>query len=468
MIALSEEYNKDIELHNHYNAKGNIYLEMRQYKKALDYYQKVYTFCKKQDQEKFIPMIRTSMLNIAKVYSNLGDYELAHQYYMEIIEEINLNPSTEGFANIHRSVALNYERQEKISEAIQWIRKSLHLADMYNHKRLGNVMLVDLCDFLIQNKEYQEAKKIYDKVDENFKQWNKNFYLGKIYAGLNTMDKAEIEFVKSIANSNDIKITKEAIWELSEIYLTKDMFKKAIDYKDRYYKITDSLTIQSNKVIISNNEAAYKLVEEELTSSKLKTENELLQATNRQQKYVVIGAIVLSLIGICCMFLLFKNIKTNREVKILKEKEKKLLEDKVRLRENELNTLAMTITDRQKMLTDINRDIKNVNGSLETLGILRHKLRKLESSGDHISMITERIESQYPNAVFNLKERHDWLSDTEIKYCLLTKLNLSLKETANILGVTANTVKTSRSRIKKKMEIPNGISFKGYLEEILV
>jgi DNA-binding CsgD family transcriptional regulator len=69
--------------------------------------------------------------------------------------------------------------------------------------------------------------------------------------------------------------------------------------------------------------------------------------------------------------------------------------------------------------------------------------------------MTNKLMDKYPN-----------LSDTQIRYCLLTKLNLSIKETASILNVTPDTVKVARSRLKKKLGIPPEISIKMFLDQL--
>ena len=466
-IDLAKEDNNELELYSHYLAKGNIYLEMRQFNNALDWYQKVYSYSKKKDHEKFIRMAKVSMLNIARVYSNLGEYNLADTYYKDIIDKYDFDTTNAGFANIYRSIALNYQREGKMSDAISWVEKAMNITKKYDHRRLHNVLLVDLCDFLLQEEKFIEAKKAYDQVDTGFTQWNKDFYLGKIFVGLRKIDEAQIQFLKAFNTTEDPIVKKEASFELSELYLERKNIEKGISFREYYYSISDSLDKIKNRDIIQNNETLYKLVEEELTTKKLKAENDLLQVQNRQQRYFVLGLIIVAMIGTFSIILLIRNIKSKKSINLLKEQEKILLKEKVRLRENELNTLAIALSERQNVLSEINSDIGNINNSEDVFNQLQKKIKDLVSSGTHLSMITDRIESQYPNAVLKLKAKCSELSDTEIKYCLLTKLNLSLKETANILGVTANTVKTSRSRIKKKMEISPNISLKKYLEDVL-
>ncbi|WP_458627802.1 helix-turn-helix transcriptional regulator [Winogradskyella sp. PC D3.3] len=83
-----------------------------------------------------------------------------------------------------------------------------------------------------------------------------------------------------------------------------------------------------------------------------------------------------------------------------------------------------------------------------------------------MSIITKRIESEYPTMSAKLLNKYPNLSDTQIRYCLLTKMNLSIKETATILNVTPDTVKVARSRLKKRLDIPSEMSIKMFLDKL--
>jgi DNA-binding CsgD family transcriptional regulator len=50
-----------------------------------------------------------------------------------------------------------------------------------------------------------------------------------------------------------------------------------------------------------------------------------------------------------------------------------------------------------------------------------------------------------------------------LKICALTKLNLSLKEIASILGISPESVKVARSRIKKKLNLTQDEDFINFL-----
>ena len=61
-----------------------------------------------------------------------------------------------------------------------------------------------------------------------------------------------------------------------------------------------------------------------------------------------------------------------------------------------------------------------------------------------------------------LKEKHPDLSANDLKICALTRLNLNIKESATILGITPESVKTARYRLRKKLNLEQNEELLGY------
>ena len=51
----------------------------------------------------------------------------------------------------------------------------------------------------------------------------------------------------------------------------------------------------------------------------------------------------------------------------------------------------------------------------------------------------------------DLKQAFPEVSNAELKLCALLRLNMNLKESAKILGIAVDSVKTARYRLRKKL-----------------
>lgn len=71
---------------------------------------------------------------------------------------------------------------------------------------------------------------------------------------------------------------------------------------------------------------------------------------------------------------------------------------------------------------------------------------------DRLQQIVKQFESVYPDAFKELKAAYPDLTDTEQKIVLLSFLGFRIKEEADLLGLSENTVRQYRSNANKKAE----------------
>ena len=58
------------------------------------------------------------------------------------------------------------------------------------------------------------------------------------------------------------------------------------------------------------------------------------------------------------------------------------------------------------------------------------------------------------------------LTKTEREVCALLRLNLSIKEISSIRNATTDSVKASRYRIRKKLEVPSGVELEHFIQSL--
>ena len=153
------------------------------------------------------------------------------------------------------------------------------------------------------------------------------------------------------------------------------------------------------------------------------------------------------------------NFIENYKAKINSESHiNELLKDKIDFKNRELasNTLFMAKqnTEILKIIAKLETSIKLcvskkqkdiINNSIDQL-----KYNVNNNIWDDFKMRFERI---HPNFIKNLREKIEILSPTEQKLSILLRLNLSSKEIADILSIQIDSVKTARSRLRKKFNI---------------
>jgi len=164
--------------------------------------------------------------------------------------------------------------------------------------------------------------------------------------------------------------------------------------------------------------------------------------------------------------------------KIISEKEKAMLilenqrmETENQRMEAEKQRIADELLNAQKALEDHTKSMGEKNDLLEQfktdidrLKIL--KSRELEDKRieqlEHLNKTTilteedwgkfkELFEQVHKGFIIRLRERLPDLTQAEVRLICLTKLALGTKQMANILGVSSDTVKKTRHRLRKKL-----------------
>jgi len=104
---------------------------------------------------------------------------------------------------------------------------------------------------------------------------------------------------------------------------------------------------------------------------------------------------------------------------------------------------------------------------------LGKELQKLENIVDYSFNLDEDWEEfqhyfeEVHSGFFDaLKTEYPALTPNELRLAALAKLNLSIKETATIMGITPNSVKTARYRLRKKLKMETEENLTEFMMEI--
>lgn len=71
----------------------------------------------------------------------------------------------------------------------------------------------------------------------------------------------------------------------------------------------------------------------------------------------------------------------------------------------------------------------------------------------------------HPGFIPQLKEETPSLTDRELRLCALIKLNFPSHQIATLFGISLNSIKVARHRLRKKLKIEEGKSFQEFFEE---
>jgi septal ring factor EnvC (AmiA/AmiB activator) len=147
------------------------------------------------------------------------------------------------------------------------------------------------------------------------------------------------------------------------------------------------------------------------------------------------------------------------------------LEAEIGYMDKELANLTMNIIQRGEALGKIK---DGINKSME--GLKDHELktnfkqltriiRSAEQTNEDWEKFNIHFNHANENFFLRLKKEHPELTQKELQLCAFIRMNLSSKEIAQLMHVTAKAVEVSRYRLRKKLKIDPEINLYDYLLE---
>ncbi len=234
-----------------------------------------------------------------------------------------------------------------------------------------------------------------------------------------------------------------------EIYGVKSLNSEVI------FEINDKYRIQKEK--------EKGLIKEQLI--------ELLKKDQRlgQLKTILLIVTILSLITIG--YFVIKNIKQKhleekQKIQTLRDVERKDAERVLALKNKELTSSALQLIEKEEFIKKLKENVHTTTSSNSNIKVINQMIKSVESStSNKWEEFEARFTSINQNFYKNLKNRFPGLSQKDLKVCALIKLNFSSKDMASLLGISVESVHTSRYRLRKKLNLERSENLSDFIAQ---
>ena len=180
---------------------------------------------------------------------------------------------------------------------------------------------------------------------------------------------------------------------------------------------------------------------------------------------IILGFLVL--IG----FIYFNYVKAkHRSEKQLIQKKQELEIQKanelLELKNKELAASALQLIEKDEFLSSLKEKLKDSNGQMPTQE-LKQVLRSISvSNAQNWEEFRTRFVAVNEGFYQRLGEKFPNLSQGDLKLCALIKLNFSSKEMAKLLGISIESVHTTRYRLRKKLSLTRDVNLTEFIASL--
>ncbi|WP_299457858.1 response regulator [uncultured Microscilla sp.] len=145
--------------------------------------------------------------------------------------------------------------------------------------------------------------------------------------------------------------------------------------------------------------------------------------------------------------------KAAMRMSALHQREKILLQSVIDAQNRELSTIALQVAQKNELLDGVVKKLQPIaskdNAIKSYLKTLQNGL-SLDNQWDKFKLHFEKV---HPHFFARLQQNYPVLSPNELKLCAYMKMNLSVKETMQILNISKKGLETARYRMKKKLNL---------------
>ncbi|NHF61336.1 tetratricopeptide repeat protein [Flavobacteriaceae bacterium TP-CH-4] len=384
--------------------------------------------------------------------SSIGHFEKAYKVYNEFEDLLWQSDAL-------RFIGENLMYLNKPEEAIKYLQKAIDIsrenkfqlkeASAYN--LLGNAY-TNLGKFPEAINSLKKSLEVYSKMDNPTEIHKTYTSLGLLYNQMNQPDQAITYLEESIRISDSLKAlpqTRSAYFERSKALRKKREYKSALDDYIKFAQLNDSLfNVRKSQQIeemramfdIETKEQQIALQEKEITVLEQKA-----SISNLQKLLLGIG-LLLSLIG---FYAVRQKIKRNKL-----EKEK--VDAELAFKKKELTTHALNLARKNETLENLKlkaQELKDKESSVAGYNQLIHSINFDLQDDNNWQNFSRYFEEVHKDFNSNVKTKYPDVTSNELRLLALLKMNLSSKEIANILNISAEGIKKARYRLRKKLDL---------------
>ena len=478
------------------NNIGANYYSLLDYGEALNYYLESYTIAVKELE----PTSEMVVLNnIAILYSKEENYVKAKEYFKKAYDIAKENKDTikiglyaMNLGNVANERGNPQEARAYMLEALPLLKNTPELHLMAESGLAENDLLLGHA-----TAARQKAQSLYKKVTNlNFNNLGVSL-LVVISKGYNQEGNypAAITAINTIlTNKPNLEARKMAYEVLSDIYTESKLYDKALAYKDSIIKTENELNKIKNGRLFENNRVKFEIQD---YKNQITINEEKLSGERKLFYYII--AVIIAIVTI--IILILRNLSVKHKQKQLiaessknamaleleKEKNENLLLEKqikerettalleqerlkseIEARNRKLSAKALYLSGRNELIEEILSSLSSTTELAKNPSLTGH-IKTLKShlkTNDEWDSFITHFEEVNNNFLNRLKEKHANLTANDMRFIAYIYMNLSTKEIASMLNITAEACRKRKELIASKMQLPPNTTLYDYLSAI--
>ena len=428
-----------------HNVLGMLHYYTGQPDRSLEHYQQALQLV---EEEGLIRERAITIGNIGHFYEKQADYERALRFQENALMIYDSIQDPEGLSIVYGNLGSIYEDLENYPKARGYFTQALKYNHESQNKQLRAIHLNNLGDTYRKQGAFDEAIRY---------------------------TRESLELAREFGYQHQ---EESALKDLATEYARLGDHRLAFAYLEEAQELYEQLYNEQNAQEIRRLQSLYYLAEKQQEIEILEQEKRIALITRNA---FLGGLLMLILLGGIALSRQRLKIRKNRELHRAQQELIKIELDNVKLSEqqlksdleansNQLTNRALHIIQKNKMLKDLKTGLdhlrqnnRSVDGSVSLLiSKIDHNFN-FDRDWEDFNQIFDRVHPEFYN---RLNDKFPGLTASEIRLCALLRLNLDSKDTATILGISPDSLRINRYRLRKKLKMEKGSNLTTFIMNI--
>jgi tetratricopeptide (TPR) repeat protein len=441
-----------------YSNTGIIYYEMGKLGKSLEQYAKALAIAERRNDVLTLSNVHS---NIGLIYNQLGNYRESLEHHKASVSYGASLHDYSGEAKSYTNIGVCYFSMHLPDSSLIYHRKALKMYEKIREKKGIAYSLMNIGSIYFNRHDYTTAERHYlrsleleREISDKHGETILLISLGKLRVAEENYDAAIRLLGEAYRNAYQLKSLRyqvESSQLLAEIHEQLGHTHEAMSYYKIYTVANDSLLRErsGNKLTALLISFATKGKQQEIHSLKKETKR-----VNSQKMLIAVAGSLLLLLALALLLLLRRRHR----------REKWLLEQELTINKSALMAYTQHLIEKNAELARLQEQLEEtgreepLSGTTETAEDQRAEaLNQLAGSRivtdedwDGFKKLFVRV---YPKFMLRMKENYPGITQAELRLAALINLQLSSREIASMLGISAESVKKARQRLRKKLEL---------------
>lgn len=397
---------------------------------------------------------------LAEMLYRVGEYNSSIKYAYKAADAWR-NSMTEGSKTYRVScintVALGYHRQNKYDSASFYYTQALELAKEAGSPVWVGIVAGNMAQIYYAQKKYDTAYVIFMN---DYRTSKDSGYLDNAANSLQWAARTNLALgnraaaLKEVREAFDLlKLWRDAGYLRNTYYTATQVFKEmgnydsAFYYNNSYVALNDSL---ERVISRSSSDIAKARLNDEASRYNIQTLKREKKAQLLSRNLVIIAIVILSLFVL--LMVNRKRLKTKMKMEKI-EQEKLLMEQEVASAKDQLRMFTENVVQKADLIEKLEIQVKGKEVTAEQHSLISELTQQTILTEQDWYKFKSLFEKIYPGFFTNLKNKFPDITLAELRMAALTRLHLTTKQIASMLGISSDSVHKSRQRLRQRFQV---------------